>query len=366
MKKYLYLFLCSLITVLHLPSASACTTFSVPDQDQLVVGKSYDWHAGQGVMFLNHRGLAKKALDISGNFSNPAKWTAEHGSLTFSQFGIDLPLGGVNEAGLIVEIMWLSESTYPRTQSLPQLNELQWIQYILDMASTTVEAIQLSREVQVSKFSAAVHYMVCDTNQECASFEYVNRKLKINRQSIPTLTNNTYKSSSNYISNFDGFGGSNSIPTGNGSQARFVRASSIAANLSSGYRSTDFLAMERDAFGILDSVRSRQTSGGFASQWQIVYQPQQDRVSFKLAAIAGMKTLDTSQFDYDCATSQAKVLDLRGDVLTQIPKWTFVDYDQARHHKKIFGSGNISIGSPFPASSFNRIYNDLHSRSCQN
>ena len=130
MKKFTHLFPIFLFSILLSPSAEACTTFSLPNHDQLVVGKSYDWHAGHGVMFLNHKGVKKTATDIGDNFRSAASWTSKYGSMSFTQFGIDLPLGGVNEQGVVVEIMWLQQSKYPTQKRLPELNELQWLSLI--------------------------------------------------------------------------------------------------------------------------------------------------------------------------------------------------------------------------------------------
>ena len=256
--------------------------------------------------------------------------------------------------------MWLGESSYPTRQTLAEVNELQWIQYILDLASTTEEAIQLASEIQVNKFFAAVHYMVCDTNQECASFEYLNKELVINRQRVPTLTNNTYRSSINYISSYSGFGGNRSVPNGLGSQARFVRASSIAANLNN----SSILATERDAFSILDSVASG--PGGLRTQWQIVYQPESNRVSFQIPSMRGIKTIDTSRLNYDCASSDGSILDLRGDVLDQVQRWKLVDYNKNVHHKKIFDAGNRSLRNAFSRNQTQRVYRQIHARRCVN
>ena len=33
----------------------------------------------------------------------PASWVSKYGSVTFNQYGRELPTGGMNEAGLVVE-----------------------------------------------------------------------------------------------------------------------------------------------------------------------------------------------------------------------------------------------------------------------
>src|SRR4051812_39196688 len=42
--------------------AHACTTFMLQRGGERVVGKSYDWYMGQGLVIVNKRGVAKQAL----------------------------------------------------------------------------------------------------------------------------------------------------------------------------------------------------------------------------------------------------------------------------------------------------------------
>ncbi len=343
------------------PSSSACTTFSLPNHDKLVVGKSYDWYAGQGVGMVSQRGVAKTALDIKGDFTRPASWVSKFGSLTFTQFGIDLPLGGVNERGLVVEIMWMNSSKYPKQQTLPQVNELQWIQYILDLASSVDEAIELAEKIQVEKFFAPVHYMVCDLKKNCASFEYIDSELVITRQSVKTLTNNPYKDSFSHLSKFETFGGQQVDPQDLSLQRRFVRASFESRKPLKSY---DTESTSNAAFRVLDLVYSNIPAKNFASRWQLVYQPEETRVDFRIPLTQEVFSIDTSLFDYDCRSSDPIVFDLRGDVLEGVEKWKFVDYDRVIHHFLIFEAGNRSIGSPFSADMSKRVDKELHSRVC--
>ncbi len=347
--------------LLQVRSSMACTTFSMPEHQNLVVGKSYDWRAGQGVGLVSQRGVSKTALDIDGYFTEPARWVSKYGSFGFTQFGVDLPLGGVNEKGLVVEIMWLDNSSYPAEKKLPQLNELQWIQYILDLASTTEEAISLAKKVQVLRFFAPVHYMVCDLQKQCASFEYLNKELVISRQSVQTLTNTPYKVSLASVQRFQKFGGIEADPQNLSAERRFVRASFGAQDLPQGTGVED---TTKQAFSVLDMVRVGTARNDFASRWQIVYQPAQNRIDFRIAHSQEVFTIDTSAFDFDCSSAKPVLFDLRGDVLGEEGRWRFVEYKPAVHHTMIFDSGNKSVGSLVPKQAYEAVYSGLHSREC--
>ena len=107
-------------------SASACSTFLLSKDGQLVFGRNYDWVTGNGMLVTNAKGLKKTAL-LQGN-EKPVSWVSKWGSITFNQYGKEFPHGGMNEAGLVVELMWLDGTAYPAEDSRPALNELQWIQ----------------------------------------------------------------------------------------------------------------------------------------------------------------------------------------------------------------------------------------------
>src|SRR5215468_3296311 len=66
--------------------AAACTTFLLERGGQRVMGKSYDWHMGQGLVIVNKRGVAKQSLPAKPG-DRPARWISRHASVTFNQYG---------------------------------------------------------------------------------------------------------------------------------------------------------------------------------------------------------------------------------------------------------------------------------------
>ena len=92
-------------------SSHSCTTFCLDKGDQLVFGKNQD-SIDNGLMIVNKRGVLKTAMvnDKEPGVSQPVSWTSQYGSVTFNRFGRELPFGGMNEAGLVVEQMTLFET----------------------------------------------------------------------------------------------------------------------------------------------------------------------------------------------------------------------------------------------------------------
>jgi choloylglycine hydrolase len=89
----------------------ACTTFFLFDGQNAVFGRNYDWVTADGLLISNKRGLRKTSVVQPPN--QPATWKSRYGSLTFNQYGREFPTGGMNEAGLVVELMWLDGTRYP-------------------------------------------------------------------------------------------------------------------------------------------------------------------------------------------------------------------------------------------------------------
>jgi choloylglycine hydrolase len=257
--------------------ADACTTFMLERGGERVVGKSYDWHMGQGLVIVNKRGVAKQSLPVKPG-DRPAQWVSRHASVTFNQYGREFPAGGMNDAR-------------------PTLNELQWTQYQLDNFATVAEMIAAAPAVRVSPVYARVHYLACDKAGACAAFEHLGGKPVVT-PGARALTNHSYADSIAWAAKQP------KPPGGEGSLPRFARAARSAATPPAG----DPVAA---AFGVLDDVRWAR------SQWNIVYDPAHLRVSFRTRVSRGIKVLDLRKLDLSCAQAVTLVdidADTNGDV----------------------------------------------------
>src|SRR5215813_3170068 len=96
------------LVILGTHNALPCTTFVLQGKDNVYFGRNLDWDWEDGLVIVNPRNETKASLVIiPGN--KPLKWTSKYGSVTFNQFGQEMPFGGMNEAGLVVENMHLPE-----------------------------------------------------------------------------------------------------------------------------------------------------------------------------------------------------------------------------------------------------------------
>src|ERR1051325_5244663 len=177
--------------------AFACTTFVLEGGNRIYLGRNLDWDWEDGIVVVNQRNVQKRAFVMS---TNAVKWISKFGSVTFDQFGRELPFGGMNEAGLVVENMWLDETQYPKTDARPEINMLQWIQYQLDNFSTVQQVIESDKKIRLENtpVRARIHYLVCDAQGDSATIEFLNGEMKVHHgKELPyrALANDPYEPS---------------------------------------------------------------------------------------------------------------------------------------------------------------------------
>ena len=297
--------------------AGACTTFCLKRADGLVFGKNYDFGIGYGMLVVNKRGVAKAALVDPPD--RPARWTSRHGSLTFNQFGREFPSGGMNEAGLVVELMWLDSAKYPKRDARPALGVLEWIQYQLDNFATAAEVVANADKIRIAS-RTPLHYLVADRSGSCASIEFLDGSLVAHSGRslpLPALTNDTYESSVAFVRQRERRGLSDR-PAGSGSLERFARASSLV-RAASGHPSG---SPTEDAFHVLESAA---TPGW--TRWSIAYDVTHGKVHYRTLVNPKVRSVSLTTLDFACGTA-VRVADVDGDPV-------FTDYTRTANRALI-------------------------------
>lgn len=317
------------------PSAFACTTFCISPSKEKVVGKSFDWDKANGQVITNLRGLKKTSLKLKPTDTVKTWGPVPYASLTFNQNGREFPLGGINEKGLVVEIMWLHSSIEPLPDARPSLNELQWIQYQLDNYSKTSDVVLNADLLRVSRIHAKVHYMVCDASGDCATFENIDGKMKKHSGTqikATTLENDTYEASVRNLSKYAGFGGMLPIPSDLSRVTRFVHATVLA----NAFDPTGPRSAVDAAFDILQSVGPSDYS-----KFHIVYEPSEVKVNFRtwdFKKIKQVKMADfkSPDFSWDCdkSSDKTRTFDMNQDVQGDIVS-LFKPYDSAENRDMV-------------------------------
>lgn len=305
------IFLLLFVSVFCASDALACTTFCLKNKGEVLFGKNYDWMIGDGMIFVNKRGVAKTASADK----NPARWDSKYGSITFNQYGREAPSGGMNEAGLVIELMWLDGTQYPKPDARAEVDVLEWIQYNLDTAERVAEVIKSSDAIRIAS-PVHLHYLVGDREGNSATIEFLNGKLVAHTgETLPvaTLTNDTYASSMDFARKTDP-----SAALTASSLHRFARASKRTSEFSTQPKN------EKEAVSYAFDTLADAAQKGY-TQWSIVYDQKRGRIHFRTMKSPAVKSMDLSSFDFACGTT-VKMFDIDtlegGDTAARFKEYT--------------------------------------------
>jgi choloylglycine hydrolase len=282
------------------------------------VGKSYDWDKEQGVVHVNKRGVRKSAIPVFPT-DKPLTWTSKYGSVTLNQYGRELPNAGAK---------------FPGVDEKPSVNESQWVQFMLDMAGSVRDVVNLTKQTRLSKILIPLHYMACDSSGSCVAVEPVGGELVITDLSArgnKVLTNDAYESSMDYLTGFEGFGGSRPVPTSKGSLDRFVIASDHIKQAAS--------LAGRDGVSFGFEGIERVASG--ATKWRVVYDIDDRKIFFATQSSPGIKSIEIQDFNFECR-EPVKVFDMtsRGEGAVSSK---FSDYSAAENSRLVRQSLGRSV-----------------------
>ncbi len=190
---------CLAIALVAADAANACTrVVYLGPEDRVLTGRSMDWKMPMASnLWAFPRGMEREGA--AGPRS--AEWTATYGSVIVS--GYDLATAdGMNEAGLVVNLLWEVEATYPEDDGVtPRISLSVFPQYLLDRFGTVEEAVADLREnpVQVATGdvpvgppgrTATVHLSLSDATGDSAIIEFVDGEMVIwHARSYQVMTN---------------------------------------------------------------------------------------------------------------------------------------------------------------------------------
>lgn len=333
-----------------LREAEACTTFCLRRGPALVFGKNYDWVVPDGLLFVNKRGVAKTALLPPGE--RPASWVSKYGSLTFNQYGREFPNGGMNEAGLVVEVMWLDETQYPAPDGRPALDCLEWVQYQLDNFATVAAVVRQVGGLRVVA-DATVHYLVCDKSGACASVEFLDGKAVYHTgrtMPVQALANHTYAESLRFLERHRA---DPDALKGRGSLERFARAATLVERAGTGKPPVE------EAFEVLDRVAQ-----GDYTKWSIVYDLRQRRVHWRTLGNRAVRQVDLSRLDFSCSTP-VRLFDIDAGA-TGDATGRFTDYMTERNRRLVTASvRKTDFLAEVPAEEVSAVARHPESTSCR-
>lgn len=231
----------AVISLVGYSTAFACTRALFVDPSQTVLtGRSMDWVKTAGSnLWLFPRGMERNG---AAGF-NSIKWKSKYGSVVTSFFDA-ASVDGMNEKGLVANVLYLVESVYPtpgKNESRKAISIAAWAQYVLDNYATVAEAVEnLSKEpfyvipvMTPDGHPGHGHLAISDPSGDSAIFEYIDGKLVIHHDKKYTVMTNSPTFNKQLAINeyWEEIGGNTLLPGTSRAADRFVRAYFYINNL---------------------------------------------------------------------------------------------------------------------------------------
>jgi choloylglycine hydrolase len=315
-------FLCSL------PVAQACTRLTyLGDNQTVITARSMDWKTDVATnLWIFPQGMQRHG-EVG---PNSIKWTSRYGSVIASGYDISTT-DGVNQAGLVTNLLWLVESEYPAPdRGKPGLSIAAWAQYVLDNYATVAEAVDALRKEPFTLVTATVpgdtrlatlHLSISDATGDSAIIEYIKGKPVIHHgREYQVMTNSpTFDQQLALNSYWKAIGGTVMLPGTNRAADRFARASFYVNAIPKTENPQVSLA---SVFSVIRNVSvpyGISTPGEpniSSTRWRSVVDHQRKLYFFESALTPNTFWVDLKKIDFSSGTGQVMKLDLGKDQST--------------------------------------------------
>ncbi len=308
--------------MLAAPAAEACTRFVyLGAGDQIVTARSMDWKTDVGTnLWVFPRGMKR-----SGETGpNSIRWTSKYGSVIASGYDISTT-DGMNEAGLVANVLWLVESSYPKYDGkAPGLSIAAWAQYALDNFATVQEAVAalakepftiVTDDVPGESRLATLHLSLSDASGDSAIVEYIDGRQVIHHsRSYQVMTNSPIFEKQLAMEEYwKQIGGTVMLPGTNRASDRFARASFYVNALPKSENAVETIA------SVFSVIRNVSVPYGIATpdqpnisstRWRTVADHKRKLYFFESALTPNIFWVDLAKLDLSEATGTVMKLDL--------------------------------------------------------
>jgi len=220
----------------------------------------------------------------------------------------------MNEVGLYIWEM-SEDADYPKNDSLPKLNQMHWMQYILDNYSTTEEAIRCASEIEIDGWGW--HFFVGDAQGNCAAVAFIEGKVIVNTgedMPVPGLFNTPYKRELELLKYYKGFGGLYEPDLSDPRVPRFVKTAVMIRDYEPAQNIVDY------GFEMLDTLKVFDVP-----EWSVVFDVRKRHVYFKTRINPEIKSFSMNEVDFSNSSPVLIVnMDIKmgGDVLDKLHLYT--------------------------------------------
>jgi choloylglycine hydrolase len=303
-------------------AAQACTRFVyLGANDQVITARSMDWKVDVGTnLWVFPRGMKR-----SGEAGpNSIQWTSKYGSVIASAYDVSTT-DGMNEAGLVANVLWLVESSYPKYDGkTPGLSLAAWAQYVLDNFATVQEAVDalakqpftiVTANVPGEQRLATLHLSLSDSSGDSAIVEYIDGKQVIHHsRSYQVMTNSPIFTEQLALNEYwKQIGGTVMLPGTNRSSDRFARASFYVNAIPKSENPVEAIA---SVFSVIRNVSvpfgitTPDQPNISSTRWRTVADHKRKLYFFESALTPNIFWVDLTKLDFSASTGKVMKLDL--------------------------------------------------------
>ncbi len=315
-------------TSMLITSAYACTRFVYHGQgNQIITARSMDWKVDVGTnLWVFPRGMQRTGEAGP----NSIQWKSKYGSVIASGYDLSTT-DGMNDAGLVANLLWLVESSYPKYDGKsPGLSIAAWAQYVLDNFATVQEAVDtlktepftlVSDNVPGENRLATLHLSLSDASGDSAIIEYIDGKQVIHHsRNYQVMTNSPIFEKQLAMEEYwKQIGGTVMLPGTNRAADRFARAMFYVNAIPKNENEVESIA---SVFSVIRNVSvpygltTPDQPNISSTRWRTVADQKQMRYFFESALSPNIFWVDLKKLDLSEKTGKVLTLQLGKDQST--------------------------------------------------
>ncbi|WP_407638162.1 linear amide C-N hydrolase [Advenella mimigardefordensis] len=304
------------------PSVQACTRLVYHGlQGEVITARSMDWKTDVGTnLWVFPRGMQRNGEAGP----NSIQWTSKYGSVIASGYDISTT-DGMNEAGLVANVLWLVESSYPKYDGKsPGLSIAAWAQYALDNFATVQEAVEtlekqpftvVTDNVPGQDRLATLHLSLSDASGDSAIIEYIDGKQVIHHsRDYQVMTNSPIFEKQLAMEEYwKQIGGTVMLPGTNRAADRYARAMFYVNAIPKSEKAVEAIA---SVFSVIRNVSvpygltTPNEPNISSTRWRTVADHKRKRYFFESALTPNVFWINLEKIDFSEKTGQVLKLDL--------------------------------------------------------
>ncbi|GBQ22239.1 choloylglycine hydrolase [Gluconacetobacter sacchari DSM 12717] len=304
------------------PAADACTRFVYQGAEgEVITARSMDWKTDVGTnLWVFPRGM--KRSGEAGPHS--IRWTSRYGSVIASGYDV-ATTDGMNEAGLVANVLWLVESSYPAYDGkTPGLALSAWAQYVLDNFATVQQAVDMlarqpftivTANVPGESRLATLHLSLSDASGDSAIIEYIDHRQVIHHsRAYQVMTNSpTFEQQLALNAYWTQIGGTVMLPGTNRASDRFARAAFYVNAIPKSENPVEAIA---SVFSVIRNVSvpfgitTPDQPNISSTRWRTVADQKRKLYFFESALTPNIFWVDLKTLDFSEKTGKVMKLDL--------------------------------------------------------